>query len=62
MRAGGYAMDPRTAKPGFTPGYDLVGVVESTGLMTESPSGSLSVFVFRFDICASIDQFLNHLS
>ena len=43
MRAGGYAMDPRTAKPGFTPGYDLVGVVESTGPMTESPSDVIKV-------------------
>ena len=31
MRVGGYVRDPRTAKPGFTPGYDLVGVVEEIG-------------------------------
>jgi NADPH:quinone reductase len=31
MRAGGYTSDPRTAKAGFTPGYDLVGAVEAIG-------------------------------
>ncbi|MCJ1399941.1 hypothetical protein MMC11_003144 [Xylographa trunciseda] len=31
MRAGGYVRDPRTRSPGFTPGYDLVGVIEALG-------------------------------
>jgi len=31
MRAGGYTRVPQTAKPGFTPGYDLVGVIEAIG-------------------------------
>ena len=29
MRAGGYSRNPLASKPGFTPGYDLVGVVEA---------------------------------
>lgn len=31
MRAGGYVRNPLTAQPGFTPGYELVGVVEEFG-------------------------------
>jgi NADPH2:quinone reductase len=32
MRVGGYQRDPRTQNPGFTPGYDLVGVIDKIGL------------------------------
>jgi NADPH:quinone reductase len=31
QRAGGYTRVPQTSKPGFTPGYDCVGVIESLG-------------------------------
>jgi NADPH:quinone reductase len=37
MRVGGYQRDPRTQKPGFTPGYDLVGIVEEIGASDQEP-------------------------
>jgi NADPH2:quinone reductase len=35
MRVGGYQRDVRTQKPGFTPGYDLVGVIDEIGATEE---------------------------
>jgi NADPH2:quinone reductase len=48
MRVGGYQRDPRTQKPGFTPGYDLVGIVDKIG----SIEGDISIKVG--DLIASI--------
>lgn len=50
MRAGGYTRVPQTQKPGFTPGYEILGVVEELG---EGSSGKGKEFQVG-DIVASI--------
>ncbi|KIX94493.1 uncharacterized protein Z520_09879 [Fonsecaea multimorphosa CBS 102226] len=39
MRAGGYTRNPLAARPGFTPGYEIVGVIEEFGEGTEDRQG-----------------------
>ena len=39
MRAGGYTRNPLAAKPGFTPGYEIVGVIEAFGDETKDRQG-----------------------
>ena len=39
MRAGGYNRNPLTAHPGFTPGYEIVGVIEEFGENTNDHQG-----------------------
>ncbi|OAP60875.1 hypothetical protein AYL99_05877 [Fonsecaea erecta] len=39
MRAGGYTRNPLAARPGFTPGYEIVGVIEEFGEGTEDRRG-----------------------
>ena len=41
QRAGGYVVDPRCIKPGFTPGYDLVGRVVKAGPASSVDVGDL---------------------
>ncbi|KIW31826.1 uncharacterized protein PV07_03419 [Cladophialophora immunda] len=39
MRAGGYTRNPLAARPGFTPGFEIVGVIEEFGRGTEDRHG-----------------------
>ena len=39
MRAGGYTRNPLAAAPGFTPGYEIVGVIEAFGDGTQDRRG-----------------------
>jgi len=39
MRAGGYTRNALAARPGFTPGYEIVGVIEEFGEGTEDRHG-----------------------
>lgn len=62
MRAGGYKTDPRTAKPGFTPGYDLIGVVEAVGSPDQSSNASFTTTVEVGDTVASMSVIGAHAS
>ncbi|MCJ1384433.1 hypothetical protein MMC17_007549 [Xylographa soralifera] len=55
MRAGGYVRDLRTRNPGFTPGYDLVGVIEALGKPSLSSTSTHPQHTFRTgDLVASM--------
>ena len=62
MRAGGYTRFPQTQKPGFTPGYDCVGVIESIGDQDDTyPSRGFEVGDIVATICV-IGAYATHLT
>ena len=59
QRVGGYP-DPRTQKPGFTPGYDLVGIVEAVGSTTASELAGISIGSLVASMCC-LGSYATHI-